>query len=483
MSLLSLSNELLLEIASYFKYDSDINALMQITGRLYYLLNTYLYRHNIRYFKKSALEWAICNGVVPVVQKMLDEGIPVNFLIGDSQPIKLAIRYGHESVVKLFLDRGVDPDPAGLVYPTKKARRKTNKEDEEETPLHCALGSSASMVRLLVSHVKTLRGGQAMTDQQQQGLWDEVPPGFEGLRILPVMPFVDLIGACRKGDPTVVEFLTKNIRNSVNAKDSVFIPYVPFIEAVLGNHLEVTRVLLNSGYDPNYYSDDSGGEVPLHFAIEEDNIEMVRLLLDHGARPDLAYTPYNKNSLDLLNQAARWGNAAIVKLLLQHIDVETKLTHGHEEWDTLITTAATFGLMDIFQMILKKNKASQGDKFALHSRYLRPPLSLAAEKGHTDIVALLLDHGSDVHAGVVSTESYTPLIMAASNGHTEIVKLLLDRGIDFSRQGLYGSCEACLSDRISLGTAALCHSTKFPAIFQLVLDAVDTISNPWSHLS
>ena len=475
MSLLSLSNELLLEIASCFKYDSDINALMQTSGRLYYLLNTHLYRHNIRYFESSALEWAICNDVIPVAQKMLDEGVPVNFLIGGSQAIKLAIRYGHESMVELFLERGVDANPAELVYPTEEAGRKTKRlyeEGEAETPLHYALlNGSASTVRLLILHAKNFRGVQPTV-----GLWCEVPPEGEGLRI--PASLADLMSACSKQDPTVVEFLALNIRSSVGAMGQEFISSMPLIEAVDLNHLGVTRVLLNAGYDPNYYSDDSGGEVPLHFAIKEDSIETVRLLLEKGARPDFAYKAYNENSLELLNQAARCGNAAIVKLLLQHVDVESKITSGHEEWNTLITTAAAFGYMDIFQMILKKNKMSQGDKFALHNKYLRPPLSLAAEKGHTDTVALLLDHGSDLHDGGMSTESYTPLIMAVSNGHTEIVKLLLDRGINLSFEGLYGSYEACPMDRVSLGTAALCYSTKFPAIFQLVLDAVDTILNP-----
>ena len=487
MPLLSLSNELLLEIASYFKYGSDINALMQTTGRLYYLLNTYLYRHNIRYFESSALEWAICNGVVTVVERMLDEGVPLNHGIPYSglvySQLDLAVHHGHENVVKLLLERGADPDPTRWVYSTNKSRRKTKRKyahDKEETSLHHALTcSSASMVRLLVSHVKKLRGEKAMAGRQQQGSWDEVPRGFEGLRVPRGLPIATLMmNACRKGDPTVAEFLAKNMPKAPNEMEHRYRRYMPLVEAVKRNHLEVIRVLLNAGYDPNHYDESTDGAVPLHFAIQEDNVEAVRLLLDNGARSDFAYRVYNDNSLELLNQAARCGNVAIAKLLLQHIDIENKIASGHEERDTIITTAATFGLMEIFQMILKNNEASQGGKFALHNKYLRPPLSLAAEKGHRDIVALLLDHGSDVHDGGMSTESYTPLLMAVSNGHTEIVQLLLDRGVNFSLEGLYGSYEACPRDRVSLGTAALCYSTKFPVIFQLVLDAVDTISNP-----
>lgn len=70
-SLLSLSNELLLHIASYFKYHGDINSFMQITGRLYYLLRAHLYCHGIDRDKSSALEWAAEHGMESAVQRMI----------------------------------------------------------------------------------------------------------------------------------------------------------------------------------------------------------------------------------------------------------------------------------------------------------------------------------------------------------------------------------------------------------------------------
>jgi ankyrin repeat protein len=51
---------------------------------------------------------------------------------------------------------------------------------------------------------------------------------------------------------------------------------------------------------------------------------------------------------------------------------------------------------------------------------------IAAEKGHTKIVQLLLEKGADVNAKNKYGE--TALMYAAENGHTETVQLLLEKG-------------------------------------------------------
>lgn len=54
---------------------------------------------------------------------------------------------------------------------------------------------------------------------------------------------------------------------------------------------------------------------------------------------------------------------------------------------------------------------------------------LAAEKGHTEIVKLLLEKNADVNA-TSSNGGLTALMYAAQKGHIEIVKLLLNKGAD-----------------------------------------------------
>lgn len=69
----------------------------------------------------------------------------------------------------------------------------------------------------------------------------------------------------------------------------------------------------------------------------------------------------------------------------------------------------------------------------------RTPLSWAAERGHKDIVALLLAHGANPDDEVpLPDQISSPLLVAISKGHKEIIEMLLDTMIDMTRERRYG---------------------------------------------
>lgn len=64
------------------------------------------------------------------------------------------------------------------------------------------------------------------------------------------------------------------------------------------------------------------------------------------------------------------------------------------------------------------------------------PLGLASEKGHYEVVKLLIERGAKIDA--VDRLEWTPLMSAAHGGHAEIVKLLLSKGADRSLKNVSG---------------------------------------------
>jgi ankyrin repeat protein len=58
----------------------------------------------------------------------------------------------------------------------------------------------------------------------------------------------------------------------------------PLMAAIRDENIKIIDVLLNNGADPNFCN--KGGWYPLHFATQKQNMEIVKLLVKHGAKID-----------------------------------------------------------------------------------------------------------------------------------------------------------------------------------------------------
>ena len=61
------------------------------------------------------------------------------------------------------------------------------------------------------------------------------------------------------------------------------------------------------------------------------------------------------------------------------------------------------------------------------NRYKATALFFAADKGHVEVIKLLIDRGAEVNA-LDSFYKFRPLMMALMNNHTGAVSVLLERG-------------------------------------------------------
>ncbi|GEM_PF-2595963 len=82
----------------------------------------------------------------------------------------------------------------------------------------------------------------------------------------------------------------------------------PLYLAVSGNHIEVVRILLKAGADPNILEGE--GVTSLVEAVEKEHIEIIKLLLKSGARTDMKGLLYKPSDI-----ARKKGNTEILKLL------------------------------------------------------------------------------------------------------------------------------------------------------------------------
>ena len=95
------------------------------------------------------------------------------------------------------------------------------------------------------------------------------------------------------------------------------------IDAVITNNVQITQKLLNEGADPNQLLDESG-VTPLHFAAQNNSLNVVPLLVKAGAKVDAETTPDGQTPLDI---AQLHGHSMMVKILLAYSDFERGVTH------------------------------------------------------------------------------------------------------------------------------------------------------------
>jgi ankyrin repeat protein len=68
-----------------------------------------------------------------------------------------------------------------------------------------------------------------------------------------------------------------------------------FFAAGSGDLAEVKRLVIGCGVDPNIQ--DKDGETPLHLAAWDGHLDVVELLLEHGANPNIQENKYGKTPL------------------------------------------------------------------------------------------------------------------------------------------------------------------------------------------
>uniref|UniRef100_A0ACD5THJ5 Uncharacterized protein n=1 Tax=Avena sativa TaxID=4498 RepID=A0ACD5THJ5_AVESA len=175
------------------------------------------------------------------------------------------------------------------------------------------------------------------------------------------------------------EYLVEDVRVDVDAVD--ICGRTPLVWAITGEggNVDIVRYLLDHGAKPENV--DIRGYTPLHEAVKIGDREVVELLLSRGAYVD----PFSTKHGTPLHVAAQHKQDGAMKILLDH----------HADCNKILDNISS-------------------------------PLMIAIYSRSVKCVNLLLEAGADVK-GVRTT---TPLQGAARNGLTDVLKPLLDAGAD-----------------------------------------------------
>lgn len=152
------------------------------------------------------------------------------------------------------------------------------------------------------------------------------------------------------------------------------------LQALLNSAEDIAKVLINLDVDVNFANNNWSA---LHYACQDDCIEILKLLLNKYAKPNLTIEKY----YSALHVAVAKNNLSAVFLLIKN---GARINQFDKHEQSPLHLAATFGYTDIASILIDHNAAvnlrNSADVTALH---------LACMLGHFDVACLLVKHGAD----------------------------------------------------------------------------------------
>lgn len=414
MSLLDLPNELLTEIATQIPDPNSLNALLLTNRKLHQLLAPLRWRRNVDFHDAgilpfqatAAVRLAVAGGPEALFRKAVLGNRRLTArarALGDTVFLK-ALEHGRGNLVRVQLanDPGLDAEQPRW---------------DGETLLFRAvrLGNEDVVAALLESDKVN---AMAKTQNGRIPLHDAARLGHVGVtRLLlavqglnPDVATVDTLttpfsAALRAGSIETAKLLYATGRVDVQSQARP----TPMSMAITANQADSVAYLLSlPEIDPNFR--DNGGPPPLIIAILENSVEALKLLI-HTGRVDVMMDWDGSSPLD---QAARYQQPEIVKVLLKHYPPDAPISPHH------LSLASGNGDEVMTRLLLAHQSV---DVNALGEDGLSP-LHNAVMGRHTVVIDLLLANDKvDVNLNI--PDAGAPLHCAVSQNNLDLVRKLL----------------------------------------------------------
>ncbi|KAK1764952.1 putative ankyrin repeat protein [Phialemonium atrogriseum] len=232
---------------------------------------------------------------------------------------------------------------------------------------------------------------------------------------------VALCEASARGDVAHIAMLITSGAN-VDGRDEK--GKTPIARAIENQQYDAVKRLLNHGASKGV-TDTAKRSPPLFWATAAGDLQMVKLLLDHGCSPvdkDLYGSPY-------FCETVTQGNVEIVQLLLDYgANVNARDAWGRE----VLLHAYQKGNLEMMQLL-----QSRGASVNVKDKTGSPIIVLALQEGKMDIFHFLLARGADVNSRSITG---TPLtVEALQKKRHDVFKLLLQRGADPNASNITGT--------------------------------------------
>ena len=405
----------------------------------------------------EAMYYAAKNNWPTIVSKLSEKGLDINALTDGETPLYAACKAEHEIVVRLLLDSDSDPN----------VKNKPTTSEEFLVPLQVAVQRGNAVICNML-----LQKGAKLDEHREPLLHVVCSTGSNEQKTGNTLEATSV-----EQTLSVVRLLLQlgvNVNTISDQGDTAL------YRVCASQQLEVVQVLLEAGADVNL---TSSRRFPLIAACSTINIELINLLVRSGADVNCSNTnnetclhvvinAYFSNT-DLQDTVKLNDTLNIIKSLLE---VGANVNARTSQEETALYRASKAGHQDIVRSLLEVDAETNGSRS-------RRPLFAACEGGYTSIVDLLLQNGADPNASstasrgtyvvrpamtlsglkLIATKdearsSSLPICCAVQKGHTDVVKLLLKHDADVNKADQSG--KSALIYAVEFLTSRMCRTSQ-----------------------
>lgn len=162
----------------------------------------------------------------------------------------------------------------------------------------------------------------------------------------------------------------------------------PIFIAIDYDYLEIVRAFLEAGAAVFINLKDENEYTPLQWASWTGRKEIVRLLIENGAKVD-------EDALDLAKECDEGDNQEVIDILLQHVDPYSNMQK--DDQDAIMDKACRIGDLAMVQKMMESGYDYQKWKDRDGKYMVLSPMLMAVKYGHMDIVQLFVNKGIELN--------------------------------------------------------------------------------------
>jgi ankyrin repeat protein len=196
---------------------------------------------------------------------------------------------------------------------------------------------------------------------------------------------------------------------------------LPLAGATLTQNLDIVKMLVFARADIEEVDND--GVHPLLLASELGAVDIVKFFLPRVSEKVVALKA-KPHGASALYMASQHGHDQVVELLVENLDKQDIDVCCEAEGTTSLWIASQKGHDKTVQTLIK----AKANVNARRKEFGSTPLWVACVDGHLKTVNFLIDAKADV--GIADSRDVLPIHLAAEKGHLDILELLLGKKSD-----------------------------------------------------